>query len=119
MCHIKKSDTKREYTHSVYRRTVHTLCCRMWIKHEVNIPLQKAGLVTEEKERKEEHHTIFCTNNDADKAEEFTDLKKPRKVIFKFIDNLNKMQSTEFTCPRRKNEFWQTASTPSLCTSPC
>ena len=27
------------------------------------------------------------------------------------------MQSTEFTCPQRRNEFWHTASTPSLCTS--
>ena len=34
-----------------------------------------------------------------------------------FIEDLNKMQSTEFTCPRRRNEFWQTASTPSLRTS--
>ena len=52
---------------------VHILCCRMWVKHEINIPL-------EGKERKEENHTIFLTNNYADKAEEFTDLKKPRKV---------------------------------------
>ena len=29
------------------------------------------------------------------------------------------MQSTEFTCPRRRNEFWQTASKPSLRTSLC
>ena len=27
------------------------------------------------------------------------------------------MQNTEFTCPQRRNEFWQTKSKPSLCTS--
>ena len=25
-----------------------------------------------------------------------------------FIDDLGKMQRTEFTCPQRRNEFWQT-----------
>ena len=37
-------------------------------------------MVTEGKERKEENHTIFFTNNDANKAEAIADLKKPRKV---------------------------------------
>ena len=27
------------------------------------------------------------------------------------------MQSTKFTCPHRRNEFWQTESKPSFCTS--
>ena len=35
------------------------------------------------------------------------------------IENMNKMLGTELTCPRRKNEFWQTVSVPSLCTSLC
>ena len=48
--------------------------------------IAKAELVTEGKERKEENHTIFFTNNDADKAEAITDLK--------IIENMNKMQST-------------------------
>ena len=51
----------------------------MWIRHD-QYSIAKVGLVTEEKERKEEKHTIFFTNNDADEAEEFTYLKKPRKV---------------------------------------
>ena len=29
------------------------------------------------------------------------------------------MQNTEFTCPQRRNEFWQTMYKPSLCTSLC
>ena len=37
--------------------------------------------------------------------------------IIKFIDEMSKMQRTEFTCPQRRNEFWQTKSEPSLCTS--
>ena len=52
VCHAKKGwHTKRKYTHSIYvyiyiyiyidRREVHILCCRMWIKHEINVPLQK------------------------------------------------------------------------------
>ena len=44
--------------------------------------IAKAGSVTEEKERSEENHTIFFTNNDADEAEEFTDLKELRKVTY-------------------------------------
>ena len=52
----------------------------MWVKDEINIPFAKAELVRERKERKEENHTIFFTNNDADKAEAIADLKKPRKV---------------------------------------
>ena len=35
-----------------------------------------------------------------------------REWIIKFIDDLSKMQSTEFTCPHRRNEFWQTKSKP-------
>ena len=34
-----------------------------------------------------------------------------------FIDDLTKMQSTEFTCPQRRNELWQTKSKQSLRTS--
>ena len=71
--------------------------------------IAKAGLVAEE-ERKKGNQTILFTNSDADSR---------GRWIIKFIEDLNKMQSTEFYCPRRKNEFWQTASTPSLCTSLC
>ena len=39
--------------------------------------------------------------------------------IIKFIDDLIKMQSVEFTCPWRRNEFWQTVSKPTLRTSLC
>ena len=82
--------------------------------------IAEAGSVAEEKERKEGNQTIFFTNDDADEVEATTDIKKPNKGEWSyFIEDLNKMQSTEFTCPRRRNEFWQTASTPSLRTSLC
>ena len=41
----------------------------MWIKHEIQYSIAKAELVTGGKERKEENHTIFFTNSDADEAE--------------------------------------------------
>ena len=44
--------------------------------------IAEAALVTGEKERKEGNQTISFTNNDADEAEEFTDLKKPRKLNY-------------------------------------
>ena len=52
----------------------------MWVEDEINIPLQKLNWWQKEKERKGENHTIFSTNNDADKAEAITDLKKPMKL---------------------------------------
>ena len=75
-----------------------------WIEHEINTLLQKLNWWQKKKKRTEETHTIFFTNNDA---------------VIKFVEDLNNMQSTEFTRPRRRNEFWQTASTPSLRTSLC
>ena len=41
----------------------------------------------------------------------------PGRWIVKFIENLSKEQNTEFICPQRRKEFWQTESEPSLCTS--
>ena len=68
------------YTHSKIWRRVHILCCRMWNQAQDQHFIAKAGLVTEGTERNEENHMIFFINHDADEAEEFTDLKKPRKV---------------------------------------
>ena len=47
----------------------------------------EAGLVAQEKERKEGRHTISFTpldpfNSDADETEAVTDIKKPRKVNY-------------------------------------
>ena len=50
VCHTKKKwHTKREYTLSLCRRRIHVLCCRMWVKHEINIPLQKLNWLQKEK----------------------------------------------------------------------
>ena len=39
--HTKKKVTHRKEVHTLNRRRVHILCCRMWVKHEINISLQK------------------------------------------------------------------------------
>ena len=65
--HKEGGDTQTEYTHSVYGKVIHTLCCRIWIKHEINILLQKLDWWRKTKS-KEENHIIFFTNNDADEA---------------------------------------------------
>ena len=70
---------KEEYTHTVRKEEgTHTLLSHVDQARD-QYSIAKAELVTAGKERKKENHTIFFTNNDADKAEEFTDLKKPRK----------------------------------------
>ena len=82
--------------------------------------IAEPGLVAEEKERKEGNQTFFFTNSDADEVEAVTDVKKSRKVNYQIHGKIcTKTQSTEFTCPRRMNEFWHTASTPSVRTSLC
>ena len=96
MFHHMGGDTHRRMCHTKkgwHTNGVHTLC--IW-KGDTHTPMSymdqardqyyvaKAGLVTEEKS-KEENHIIFFTNNDADEAEEFTDLKKPRKVTCQIL----------------------------------
>ena len=91
-----------------------------WIEHEIIILFQKLdwklyGCVLTRTERKQtfplqQGGCPICLDNDASEAEVITDTKTSRK-------DLSKMQRTEFTCPQRRNEFWQTESKPSLCTS--
>ena len=78
----RKGDTHKGSTHTLKKEGgTHTLLSYVDQARD-QYSIAKAGLLTEEKERKEENHTIFFTNNDADKGEEFTDLKKPRKVNY-------------------------------------
>ena len=94
-----------------------------WIEREINTLLQKLDWWQKKNNMKKEDNfssqLLICFNNDANEAEVVTDIKKPRKVNKKFFEDLSKTQSTQFTCPQRKNEFWHTESKPSLRTSPC
>ena len=87
---------EKEGTHTLLSQVGHT---------RDQYSVGKADMVTEGKERQEENHTIFVTNNDADKAEAITDPKNRGRWLIKFM---NKMKNTEFSCPRRRNEFWET-----------
>ena len=115
----RRGDTHREYTHSICRKRVHILCWRMWIKHEINIPLQKLNWWQKEKNVKKKIIQSSSPTAMQTKQNNLQISRSRGKWSIKFIEDLNKMQSTEFTRPRRKNEFWQTEPTPSLCTSLC
>ena len=118
VCHTKKRDTQKECTHTLCRRRVHILCCRMWIKHEINVPLQKLDWWQKKKNAKKK---ILQSSSPAtmQTKQKNVQISRSRGMwIVKFIKDLNKMQSTEFYCPRRRSEFLQTALTPSSCTSP-
>ena len=77
----RKSNTQKGSTHTlfIWKEGTHTLLSFVGQARD-QYSIAKAELVTERKERKEENHTIFFTNNGADKAEQYTYLKKPRKV---------------------------------------
>ena len=69
--------------------------------------IAEIGLVAGGKERKEGRQSFFFTPldpfySDADEAESFSDLKKPRKKSIKVVGDLNKMQCTGFTCPQHR-----------------
>ena len=119
MCHTKKVwHTQTEYTHSVYGKGIHTLLCRIWIKHEINIMLQKLDWWRKKKVKKK----IILSSSPTTMQTKQKNLQisgNRGRWLVKFFEYLNKMQSTEFTCLRRKKEIWQTASMPSLCTSLC
>ena len=101
------------------RRRVHTLCCRMRIKHEINIQLQKLDWWQKEKNVKKKIRQSSSPSMMQTKQKQLQILRNRGRWIIEFIEDLNRMQSTEFSCPRRRNEFWQTASTPSLRVSLC
>ena len=59
----------------------------------------------------------ICLDNNASEAEVITDTEFEEGDSSNSLTTWAKMQRTEFTCPQRRNEFWQTKSKPSLCTS--
>ena len=111
--------TQKEWQMVVYthRKVVHTLCCRMWIKHEIHTLLQKLDWWQKKKNVKKEIIQSSPPTAMQTKQRQLQISRSRGRWIIKFIKDLNRMQSAEFTRPRRRNEFWQTACTPSLCTS--
>ena len=114
----RKSDTQKgEYTYSLYRRRVHIFCCLMWTKEEINIPLQKLNWWQMVKNVKKK---IIQSSPPTTMQTKQKQLQISRKVThqiyWKYEQNA---EYSEFYCPRRRNEFWQTVSTPSLRASLC
>ena len=111
MCHTKKVwHTQTEYTHSVYGKGIHTLCCRICCKSWIGDGRQKVK------------KKIILSSSPTTMQTKQKNLQisgNRGRWLVKFFEYLNKMQSTEFTCLRRKKEIWQTASMPSFCTSLC
>ena len=90
----------------------------MWIEHEIKNLLQKLDWWQIKKDHEEEDKQFSSQLLPAKQKQLQISRNRGRRSI-KFIEELSKMQSTVFTCPRRRNEFWQTAFMPSLRTSPC
>ena len=106
-----------------------------WIEHEIITLLEKLDWGQKRKELKEgvrDVHTRtegrqtfspqwsgvqFVSTTMPAKQKKLQIQRNRGRWIINFIDDLSKMQSTEFTCPQRRNEFWQTQSKPSLRTS--
>ena len=84
MFHYKESDTHTEegitQRNGDTQRKWHTVYCEDQARDQHYVA--KAGLVTEEKERKEENQPIFFANRNTDEVEATTDVKKPRKVNY-------------------------------------
>ena len=117
VCHTKKGWHREEiHTLIILKEGTHTLLSYVDQARD-QYSIAKAGLVTGEKERKEENHTIFSPTTMQTKQKNLQISRSRGRWIIKFIEDLNQVQSTEFYCPWRRNEFWQTASTPSLSTS--
>ena len=74
--HTKRGGNMKKVTHKDVTRST------TWIKHEINVLLQKLDWWQKEKERKEGNHTIFFTNSNAGEAEAIANVKKQRKVNY-------------------------------------
>ena len=61
-----------------------------------------------QKEDKHFLHNSWYVSTTMPAKQKYLQIQRNRgRRIIKFIDDLSKMQSTEFTCPQRRNEFWQ------------
>ena len=95
VCHTKKKwHTKREHTYSLNRRRVHILCCLMWVKDEINIPLQKLNWWQKEKNVKKKIIQSSSPTTMQTKQKQLQISRNRGRWRIKFIENMNKMQST-------------------------
>ena len=95
VCHTKKKwHTKREHTYSQNRRRVHILCCLMWVKDEINIPLQKLNWWQKEKNVKEKIIQSSSPTTMQTKQKQLQISRNRGRWRITFIENLNKMEST-------------------------
>ena len=71
----RKSDIQKGCTHTlkILKEGTRTLLSYVGQARD-QYSIAKAELVTKGKERKEENHTIFFTNNSSDEAESITDI---------------------------------------------
>ena len=92
-CHTKKI-THEEVTHclSCGSSTRSILCCRSWI-----------GGRKKNVKKDIKHFSSPTAMQTMQKQLQMS--RSPGRWMTKFIEDLNKMQSIAFTCPRRKNEF--------------
>ena len=120
MCHTKKVwHTHKRSTHTLYMERGYThsavvygsstrsiFCCKSWIGDGRQKVKKKIISSSSPTTMQTKQKNLQMSGNRG-------------RWLVKFFEYLNKMQSTEFTCLRRKKEIWQTASMPSLCTSLC
>ena len=117
-------------------RTRENFICTPWIEHEIITLIQKLdwklyGRCTHSYRRKTNisftmesvqfilchGECTICHDNNASEAVVITDTKKSRNVNHQIHWRPEQNAKDWITCPRRRNEFWQTKCKPSLCTS--
>ena len=93
--HKEKVTHKKEaHILSLCRRRVHILCCLMWVKDEINIPLQKLNWWQKEKNVKKKIIQSSSPTTMQTKQKQLQISRNRGRWRIKFIENLNKMQST-------------------------
>ena len=112
----RRSDTQREYTHYIWGYTYSVVVCGSSTRSMFHC---KSWIVTKGKNVKKKIMQSSSPTTMQTKQKNLQISRSWGRWILKFIEDLNKMQSIEFSCPRRRKQFWQTASTPSLRTCLC
>ena len=113
----KEGVTHKGSTHTIYEGT-HTLLSYVDQARD-QCSIAKAELWQKEKNVKKKIMQSSSPTTMQTKQKNLQISRSWGRWILKFIEDLNKMQSIEFSCPRRRKQFWQTASTPSLRTCLC
>ena len=94
-CRTQEGDTQGSDTLSFMR-----------IKHEINILLNKLDWWQKKKNVKKEVIQSSSPTVIQTKQKQLQMSRSRGRWIIKSVEDQNKMQSTNFYCPRRKNEFW-------------